>query len=147
MFFIHSMLGAVYHMTQYVAIRFIPLGVSGCILRTVLMISITLMARFVLKELLTVVKITAVAVSLLGTFLVIQPGGIFVDDPDVISDYPDVNTTVSPNNLTESPKDANNMEDIYGYLLTCAAGLVYYNVQFLLAYPLNGRDCWILWYI
>ena len=95
------MLGAVYHMTQYVAIRFIPLGVSGCILRTVLMISITLMARFVLKELLTVVKITAVAVSLLGTFLVIQPGGIFVDDPDGISDYPDVNTTVSADNFTE----------------------------------------------
>ena len=135
------MLGAVYHMTQYVAIRFIPLGVSGCILRTVLMISITLMARFVLKELLTVVKITAVAVSLLGTFLVIQPGGIFVSDPDEISDYPDVNTTVSAENSTELPSDTNNMEDIYGYLLTCAAGLFHYNVQFLLAYPLNGRDC------
>ena len=94
------MLGATYHMTQYVAIRFIPLGVSGCILRTILMISITLMARFVLKELLTVVKITAVAVSLLGTFLVIQPGGIFVNDPDKISDNPDVNTTVSADNVT-----------------------------------------------
>ena len=126
-------------MTQYVAIRFIPLGVSGCILRTVLMISITLMARFVLKELLTVVKITAVAVSLLGTFLVIQPGGIFVDDPDGISDYPDVNTTVSADNFTESPSDENNMEDIYGYLLTCAAGMFYYKVQFILVYLL--RDC------
>ena len=132
-------------MTQYVAIRFIPLGVSGCILRTVLMISITLMARFVLKELLTVVKITAVAVSLLGTFLVIQPGGIFVNDPDEISDInPDVNTTVSAENSTELPSDTNNMEDIYGYLLTCAAGLFHYNVQFLLAYPLNGRDCGII---
>ena len=129
--FIYSMLGAVYHMTQYVAIRFIPLGVSGCILRTILMISITLMARFVLKELLTVVKITAVVVSLLGTVLVIQPGGIFITDPD---DYPDVNTTVSAENVTELPSQGNNMDDIYGYLLTCAAGLFYYNVQFIPPY-------------
>ncbi len=49
-------------MSAYAAVRFVALGVAGCINRTVLMLSVALMARLLVKELLTVVKVTAVTI-------------------------------------------------------------------------------------
>ncbi len=56
-----SMIVAGYHIAEYVAVRFIPLGVSGCLFRTVLLVSVTFFARLILKEFLTVFKLTAIA--------------------------------------------------------------------------------------
>ena len=45
-----------------------------------MMLATTVMARVILKELVTFIKIFAIVIGLLGTFLVIQPEGIFSTD-------------------------------------------------------------------
>ncbi len=56
------------------------------------MLTMALMSRILLKEILTAVKISAISLAILGTFLVIQPWNTFSQSKraPVISDLPSI---------------------------------------------------------
>ena len=57
--------------------RYIPLGVAGALLRVALLATVTVLARIVLKEQVTVAKVVSLILSLVAVILVIQPSFIF----------------------------------------------------------------------
>ena len=53
------------------------MGVAGALLRVALLATVTVLARIVLKEQVTVAKVVSLILSLVAVILVIQPSFIF----------------------------------------------------------------------
>ena len=120
--------------------RYIPVGVVGCVYRTTMMLYIMILARAVLKETITIVKVVGVSLSIVGMFLVVQPEMIFGHQPTDQSQEQNVTLDVSPENVsavhystsTHNVSSQNSQEQpntvfnqIMGYFMTVLAALSY----------------------
>ena len=66
------------HFSEYIFFfRYIPVGVAGALLRVALLVTVTILARIILKERITAEKFISIVLSILAVFLVIQPSFIF----------------------------------------------------------------------
>ena len=104
--------------------RFIPVGLVGCVYRTTMMLYILILARLILKEVITVVKLIGVILSIIGVFLVVQPEVIFGNEDNV--DHHD-NLTSSQNVSLKSISTGTNtaFNNAMGYSMTILAALSY----------------------
>ena len=92
--------------------RFIPLGVAGSLLRVSLLLTVTVLARIILKEKVTVVKLIAIILSIVAIFLVVQPTFIFGSNESGLSKDTKSQTTNSSTTATTGKPEETNEQQI-----------------------------------
>ena len=105
--------------------RFIPVGLVGCVYRTTMMLYILILARLILKEVITIVKFIGVVLSIVGVFLVVQPE-VILGQKTTATSGPQ-NLTIPQNNVSHIDLEEENItfNNIMGYSMTITAALSY----------------------
>ena len=107
---------------MYIALTFIPLATSECLLLTSYMTSALIVFQLVNKEIVTWEKLLAVPMCMTGVILVVQPDFVFHS-----SNITGTNVTKMENSTQQSDDNSHNnfLPSFLGYILAIATGLTF----------------------
>ena len=120
--FIFSVLSNLLTLFMYIALTFIPLATSECLLLTSYMTSALIVFKIVNKEPITWDKMVAVPLCMTGVILVVQPDFIFHSVTMTTT-----NVTVAGNTtvVSHNPREETFVTSFLGYILAIATGLTF----------------------